>query len=299
MFHSKIIGMLLAGFILTPMSALAYVSYDTLEQADVTVRFEKPLRAAANELTAEFPRIKAGLEAHFGWRIYNRPTILLIQNRETFGNLAGHPLITAFAVPLDNLIVIDCGRLNRGYPRLKSLLKHELVHLLLHMHISGNRLPRWFEEGVAQWASDGVADLLEEPRSAVLTEAILTENLLPFAALVNHFPDDNRALILAYAQSRSMVSFMADQYGTDNLLKILDLLKNGSGFKESIRRVFSVSLPELEQQWVNSQKRPTAILAMLAGYLYEFLFVAAAFMTVVGFVRFRIRKQRYRDEDDD
>ena len=291
--------MLVAGFLLTPMSALAYVPYDTLEQADVTVRFEKPLRAAATELTAEFPRIKAELEALFGWRIYNRPTILLIQNRETFGHLSGHPLISAFAVPQENLIVIDYGRLNRRYPHRKNLLKHELVHLLLHTHISGNRLPKWFEEGVAQWASDGVADLLEEPRSAVLSEAILTDNLLPFATLVNHFPDDNRALILAYAQSRSMVFFMADTYGADNILKILDLLKNGSGFEESILRVFSVSLPELEQRWVNSQERPAAILAMLAGYLYELLFVAAALMTVVGFVRFRIRKRQYRDEDDD
>ena len=212
---------------------------------------------------------------------------------------AGHPLIIAFAVPLDNLIVIDYGRLNRRYPHRKNLLKHELVHLLLHTHISGNRLPKWFEEGVAQWASDGVADMLEEPRPAVLSEAILTDKLLPFATLVNHFPDDNRDLILAYAQSRSMVFFMADTYGADNILKILDLLKNGSGFEESIRRVFSVSLPELEQKWVNSQERPAAILAMLAGYLYEFLFVAAALMTVVGFVRFRIRKRQYRDEDDD
>ena len=289
----------MAGFILTPISALAYVSYDTLDKADVTVRFEKPLRVAANELAAEFPRIKADLEALFGWTIYKNPTILLIQNSETFGHLAGHPLIIAFAVPKDNLIVIDYGRLNQGYQRRKNLLKHELVHLLLHAHISGKRLPKWFEEGVAQWASDGIADLLEEPRSAVLTEAIFTGKLLPFAALMNHFPDDNRALILAYAQSRSMVYFLVDTYGADNILKILDLLKNGSGFDESIHRVFSVSFPELEQQWVNSQERPAAILAILAGYLYEFLFVAAALMTVVGFVRFRIRKRQYRDEDDD
>ena len=291
--------MLLAGFIIAPTSTLADVAYDTLEQADVTVRFEKSLRVPASELKAEFPRIKADLEALFGWKFYHRPTILLIQNRETFGHLAGHPLIIAFAVPRNNLIVIDYGRINRGDASRKNLLKHELVHLLLHTHISGSRLPKWFEEGVAQWASDGVADLLKEPRPGVLAEAILSDNLLPFAALVNGFPDDNQALILAYAQSRSIVFFMADTYGADNILKILDLMKNGSGFEESIRRVLSVSLPELEQQWVNSQERPAAILAMLAGYLYEFLFVAAALMTVVGFVRFRIRKWRYRDEDDE
>jgi hypothetical protein len=291
--------MLVAGLILTPVGSLANVSHDTLEQADVVVRFEISLRAAANEVAAEFPRIKADLEALFGWRIIHRPTIFLIKSRERFRHMAGHPFIIAFAVPMNNLIVIDYGRLNRGYPFRKNLLKHELVHLLLHAHIPGNRLPKWFEEGVAQWASDGVADLLEEPRSAELTEAILSDNLLPFAALANDFPDDNRGLILAYAQSRSMVFFMADTYGADNILKILDSLKDGSGFEESIRRVFSVSLTELEQKWMSSQRRPSVKIAMLAGYLYEILFVAAALMTVAGFIRFRFRKRRYRDEDDD
>lgn len=287
------------GLVIAPMTTLANISYGTFERTDVSFRFEIPLRAAAIELADEFPRIKAELETLFGWKLIHRPTIVLMQNREMFHNLAGHPLIVAFAVPADNLIVIDYGRLNRRLQRSKNLLKHEMVHLLLHAHITGNRLHRWLEEGIAQWASDGVADLLEEPHNTVLTEAILSGKVLPFSVLADDFPYDNRALNLAYAQSRSIVFYIADTYGVDKIMKILDLMKEGAGLEESVRHSLSISLPELEKQWMHSEERPAAIIAMLAGYVYEILFLSAALMTVVGFIRFRIKKRRYVDEEDD
>lgn len=289
---------LVMGLVLTPFFSLANTPFRTLDRPDITVRFEMPLEAAANDLADDMPVIKADLETLFGWNLPHRPTVVLIQNREMFRKLARHPLIVAYAVPADNLIVIDYGRLNRRPHRGKSLLKHEMVHLFLHAHITGNRIPRWLEEGVAQWASDGVADLLEEPRPALLTEAILSGSIIPLAVLADDFPTDDHALMLAYAQSRSIVAFIADTYGDEKIVRILEHLKEGSEIEESVRRSLSVSAQDLEKQWLSSQERPAAFLAMLAGYLYEILFLAAALLTVVGFVRFRIKKHRYRDEDD-
>jgi hypothetical protein len=285
--------------VLAPSCSLANISFETLDYSDVTVRYELPLKAAAIDLANETPLIKADLETQFGWNLSKRPTVVLIQSREMFRQLAGHPLIAAYAVPADNLIVIDFGKLHRRPHRGKSLLKHEMVHLLLHMHIAGNRLPRWLEEGVAQWASDGVVDLLEEPRSALLAEAILSGTMLPLAALADDFPTDDRALLLAYAQSRSVVAFIADNYGSDKILKILGHLKEGSAINDAVLRSLSVSVNELEKRWLSAQERPAAFLALLAGYLYEILFLVGALLTVVGFVRFRIKKHRYRDEEDD
>ncbi len=296
---TKAIRLLIAGLVLTPSCSLANISFGTIEHTDVTVRYELPLKAAAVDLADETPFIKADLAAQFGWNLPQRPTVVLIQNREMFRQLAGHPLIAAYAVPADNLIVIDFGRLNRRPRRGKSLLKHEMVHLLLHMHIAGNRLPRWLEEGVAQWASDGVVDLLEEPRSAMLTEAILSGTVLPLADLAGSFPTDDHALLLAYAQSRSVVAFIADNYGSEKIGKILGLLKDGSGIEDAVLRSLSVSVHDLEKRWLSDQERPAAFLALLAGYLYEILFLVGALLTVVGFVRFRIKKRRYRDEEDE
>ena len=287
------------GVVLTPFFSLADSSFGTLDRPDSTFRFEMPLAAAANDLADDISVIKSELQALFGWILPQRPTVVLIQTRETFRQLARHPLIAAYAVPSDNLIVIDYGRLNRRPLRGKSLLKHEMVHLYLHAHITGNRIPRWLDEGVAQWASDGVADLLEEPRPAMLTEAILSGSIIPLAILADDFPSDDQALMLAYAESRSVVGFIADTFGADKIVKILGYLKEGSGIEESVQRSLSVSLRDLEEQWISSQERPAVFLALLAGYLYEILFLAAALLTVVGFVRFRIKKYRYRDEEDD
>ena len=296
---TQTMGLLIAILVMTPIGATVNASLETLDHAEVTVRFETPLTAAAHDLTGDMLRVKAELRDLFGWRLLQRPTVVLIQNRETFRKLAGHRLIAAYAVPSDNLIVIEIGSLKRHAQRGYNLLKHEMAHLYLHAHSAPNRIPRWLDEGIAQWVSDGVADLLQEPRPALVTEAVLSGSILPLARLEDDFPIDDNALLLAYAQSRSVVTFIAETYGSDKIFKILVQLNEGDRLEDSVRRNLSISLQELEKQWLSAQKKPAVFLAALAGYIYEILFLAAALLTVVGFIRFRIKKHRYRDEDDD
>jgi hypothetical protein len=52
----------------------------------------------------------------------------------------------------------------KTYPfTLTVTLKHELCHLFLHYLIGGGELPRWFNEGIAQWTSGGIAELMFSP----------------------------------------------------------------------------------------------------------------------------------------
>ena len=221
----------------------ASVSFETLVRPGLKIRYTAPLKGAAEDLAATFPAVEAELADLFGWHLSQRPTVMLIQNGEIFRRLADHPLITAFAVPSENLIVLDYGKLAGRPVHFRSVLKHEVVHLFLHVNHSGGALPKWLEEGVAQWASEGVAELIEQPQPSLLEDAILSGDLIPLSALRDRFPTDSRKLLLAYEQSRRVVSYIAETHGRDALIEILADIQRGSDVDAAFyREPFRLSL---------------------------------------------------------
>ena len=119
------------------------------------------------EKTAGFyPDLKAELEETIGWKIDFKPGIVLVKDNNTFQKMSGSSLIVAYALPDQGIIVIDYSRMKTDPFTLEATIKHELCHLLLHENIGSEKLPRWLDEGVAQWASGGLADIVMEKRSS-------------------------------------------------------------------------------------------------------------------------------------
>jgi len=285
-------------FLLTTQPLLA-IQLKFLSSSELTVRFEPPLKGIAEDVLHLYPRIKSNLEKTFGWVMPFRPAVLLIQDKEYFQRLTGNKLIVAFAAPGDNLIVIDCSRLHIRPHRLDQVLKHEMVHLLLHYHIRSVHLPRWLDEGVAQWLSEGVAELLEAPLSSFFEEALLSGNYIPLGDLKHSFPTDKKNLMLAYEESRSFVTFISDRYGDNRIFEILEHLQKGNEIQTAFYASLDASQEEIEDRWIMQQRRQSNWLIFLAGHIYEFLFLAGALLTVIGFIRFLIKKRNYRDKDED
>ena len=81
-------------------------------------------------------------------------------------------------MPERNLIVIDYSKMNRIPFDLEDTFKHELSHILLHQEIDASSLPKWLDEGVAQWASGGIADILRTGEKDLLQQAVLSHRML-------------------------------------------------------------------------------------------------------------------------
>ncbi|MDP4726247.1 MAG: peptidase MA family metallohydrolase [Desulfobacterales bacterium] len=275
----------------------ATVSFETLVRPGLKIQYEIPLKGAAEDLAATFPAVEAELVDLFGWHLSQRPTVMLIQNGEMFRRLADHPLIIAYAVPSEGLIVLDFGKLAGRPAQFRSVLKHEVVHLFLNVNRGNATLPKWLEEGVAQWASEGVADLLEQPQPSLLEDAILSGDLIPLSALRDRFPSDNRRLLLAYEESRRVVSYIAETHGRSTLIEILADIQRGSDVDAAFYRGLTAFPWEIERQWIARQNRGTVWLTYLAGHIYQFLFFLGALLTVAGFVRFRLKKRAYVDDE--
>jgi hypothetical protein len=271
----------------------------TLQTEQVIIVFEESLRNVAEEVAGNYPSARQALEASFQWPLEFRPTLVLIKDRQQFQQMVGTDQIVAFAVPRKKIMVIDYSRMNTSPFTLKTTLKHELCHLLLHHYIDRSNLPKWFDEGVCQWASDGIAEIIMDYKRSNLTRAVLGGRYFRMRELNTRFPGDKDSLQLAYAQSKSLVDYISREYGKESILTILNNLRYGLSFEKAIQQGLAISFIELEREWLDHLKHRHTWFTYISIYMYEFIFVLGALIVVVGFVRVIIKKKRYADLDDD
>ena len=289
---------LLVGWILFFIPASLWgAQYPAVETKAIAVLYDEPLRPAAREVAVLYPGLMAELEEILGWDLGYKPTVLLIKDRATFQERAGSPFFTAFAVPRHGTVVIDYSRMAAHPSLLRETLKHELCHLLLHRHIEGANLPKWLDEGVAQWVSGGMAEIIMDRERFILTRAVLSGRYFRISDLVTQFPTDQRGLLTAYEQSKDLIEYIVKRFGVDQLLDILGHLKEGASPDRAIYRSLFISLNDLEREWIRDLRKRATWLTYLSVYLYEILFFLGALLTVLGFIRVMIRKRNYRDDD--
>ncbi len=270
-----------------------------IESKDAIVLFHPALTTSANDIIRMYPRVKAQLEATFLWEIDFKPVIALIGQSDLFQQMAGHRAFVAFALPEKQVIVIDDTRMGQKPFSREAILKHELCHLLLHRYVEDKRLPKWLDEGVAQWISDGIPDIMNPGRESVLTQAAMSNRFLSLNSIRESFPLDELGLGLAYEQSRSIVDHVITNYGKNGILNILEVLRKGSDINNAVQISLMISVEELEKQWQEDQKGLHYILSYAAMHLYTILFLLAALLTFMAYIRYLIRKKKMQEEPDD
>jgi len=268
----------------------------TLQDQDVDVIYDPPLDNAAREIIRIYPEIKLQLEESFNWGLGIRPQVFLVGDTHSFQQISGNNLIVAFAVPEKNLMVIDYSRMNIHPFTLSITLKHELCHLLLHQHISREKLPKWLDEGICQWVSDGIGELFVNQNISGLDAAILSGRIIPFKKLTDYFPQEKASLMLAYEQSKSVVGYIERQYGNSAILNLLEHLKNGATVEEAVKESLGISFERLEMQWLDYLESTPRWLVFLAHNIYGILFFLAAVLTFLGFIRLLRRRKRIYEE---
>ena len=275
---------------------------EVLQNDNIIVVYDPSLKTVAVEVLQIYPVLKQELEEIFRWRLDVKPQVVLVKSNRTFQKIAGNAFIVAFAVPDRNLIVIDYSKMKTRPFNLRITFKHELCHLLLHRHISDSNLARWLDEGVCQLVSDGIGEILLDKSWSGLDAAIMAGRTLRLSRLTKTFPGDKASLMLAYEQSKSVVAYIDRQYGSNAILNILEDLKNGETLETASIQSLSLSIYELEKEWLSHMESTPRWLVYLANNLYGILFFLAAVLTILGFIRYtRRRKKIYEEweEEDD
>lgn len=283
-------------YLLLSATGLPAMEPSVLETQELTIVYDGGLEQSAQYAQRMYADSKQELQTLFQWPVSFRPTLVLINDQNRFRQMAGHSLVVAYALPSDNIMVIDHTRMTTKPFDLQATIKHELCHLLLHHHIQSEHLPRWLDEGVCQWASDGLADIILDTRRELLPAAILSGRYLDLSNLKHRFPADKNGLILAYEQSKSIVEYIGRTYGQKSVLDLLELLRQGIEIELAVEKRFAIPLDQLEARWRAYLKKNINWFTYLSIHLYEILFVSAALLTILAYIRRVLRKKAYVDE---
>jgi len=265
----------------------------------VTIVYEEPWKDAAREVADAYPIAKRNVEEKLRSAADFNPRVVLVRDSTVFQEMVGSALFAAYAVPDSNLIVIDQARMSVSPFTIEATLEHEFCHLLLHDQLKGKDIPKWLEEGVCTWVSQGIAEIMMEQKRSLLNEAVLAGRVIPLRALSRGFPRDRESLLLAYEESKSIVSYVVETHGLEGLLEILRWVRQGHPWEEAVQGALGLPFDELERSWAESLKKRLTWFTYLVNNLYEILFFVAAVLAFLGFWKALRKKRAYMKSDEE
>ena len=130
---------------------------------------------------------------------------------------------------------------------MQQRIPHELMHILLYRALGDGyaMLPTWLREGTA-----GLAEMISNTSyDSALQSAISRSDWIPMNSLCGSFPDGTDRAFLAYAESRSFVSYIYATYGSSGLFKLASIYANGVSCEDGPELAFGVPLTSLEKSW--------------------------------------------------
>jgi hypothetical protein len=143
------------------------------------------------------------------------------------------------------------ARLDATRP-LETVMKHEIVHVLLGRAFMPNHPPRWLQEGLAQVYA-GEDDLTS---SQALSRG-LSERGKPYGLdqLNAGFPRSAEGAQLAYAESADFISYVREKHGEKALRKLIAALAQGKGIDSALYIATGDTLEEVDKAWTASLER--------------------------------------------
>lgn len=140
--------------------------------------------------------------------------------------------------------------------QFKHVIQHELVHVFMHTkvnrilldhRIAQDRLPPlWFTEGLAEYWStewDAQAEML-------LRDAVLGDYLVPLSDIESIYGS-----FLMYKEGQSFIQFLAQAYGEDKVLLLLENFWKSSSFRDVVKLTVGKDYKDLDQEWIYSLKK--------------------------------------------
>ena len=129
-----------------------------------------------------------------------------------------------------------------------NYVPHELTHLVFDTAVRNpyHFPPRWFNEGVAVYLTEGYA---LSDRSAV-EAAASRGRLMPIRALGGLFPTTAVGWYLAYSESVSAVAYLVREQGTPALVRLIRSYADGVSDDEAFTAAIGTDVAGFEAAWL-------------------------------------------------
>ncbi len=218
--------------------------------------------------------------------------VIIPGSLEEFRSVAGgydRRWVIGIAVHPDSLIVVKPPRLlTPSLTSLRQTVRHELAHVMLSRVSNVDNMPRWLNEGIAMRVSGEMALSAEW----VIAGAVMRGALIPLDELDEHFTDSHERANLAYAESLSVVNYIAETYGEAALLDIIRSLRDHS-FDEALAASFGLDLHTLGEQWIRTVRISPYVVTLVGSSFALWLMTTLA---ILAFLRKRRLAQQKKSE---
>jgi len=169
----------------------------------------------------------------------------------------------------------------------RRTLRHEWAHFGLHEYLGDLRVPRWFDEGYAQWASGGF-DASEAWRLRVL---LALGRAPPLDSLALTWPGSREQARTAYLLSASALAYLLEPGGERGLALFLERWREGRSFDAALLRTFGVTPSQLEEDWTAHVRRRYGWLLVVSRSSMFWAVLAVVLLALA-----RVRRARNREK---
>lgn len=203
----------------------------------------------------------------------------------------------AYAYPSRRRIVVQRpGFVSAMKLNFDTIVKHEIVHIVFGARAAEglNAVPRWFSEGIAMYLSEPW-DIAHRWR---LLGAALWKRLIPLSVLRVQFPEETAQAHLAYTQSFSAVSYIAEEGGPYALRSIVDMLALGQyTFDDALIATVRMNVANFEDQWAQRTQKRHLWLSVLSSSLVFWTGIALV-VVLIYYRRRRIQRSTLRQWEE-
>lgn len=131
-----------------------------------------------------------------------------------------------------------------------TLIRHELTHLVLHRATDNpyHGVPRWMDEGVAVYLSEGYTDYWK----SFVDPAVSSKALIPLQGLTGEFPSVKSEFYLAYGEAVAAVDFFIRTYGDQTFWSLVKSYANGVSDDDAFKAATGSDFTAFNKQWFES-----------------------------------------------
>ncbi len=140
--------------------------------------------------------------------------------------------------------------------RFGHVIRHELVHVFMHSKINRVLLdhrqsqdrfpPLWFVEGLAEFWST----TWDTQAEMILRDAVLNNYVVPLSDI-----DRISGSFLMYKQGQAILEFVAERYGPEKVLLLLENFWRGKTFQEVFTITIGKDYKQFDEEWLYYLKK--------------------------------------------
>ncbi len=258
----------------------------------ISMSYHPSLKAKVSVLQREAGKVKAELNELLGEPVLEHVRVVIGRTPGEMETLA--PRGARFPRYAAGVAFSEAGLVlltaESRYPgerhELAEVFRHELAHIALHDAVGRSRVPRWFNEGFAIYASKEA----ETARLQSLWTATLAGRLIPLKKLTTRFPADAQTASVAYAQAADLLRFLLRKDEAHRFSALIERLARGQNFDQALSDAYATDLYQLENQWKKDVARRYTFWPVIFGG--SLVWMAAFGLMVAAYVKRKRRAER-------